>query len=315
MCFVSKLAAKLWKPHEFHSSQICSCFAKLFARMFIYKSPVRSVLSLCQPLHLFSRLIYFFTHCQFPLLNVLLQTWTHFDRPPQPAKRIGDVYARIVLCLFNLSATRTYAIRIPIAKLFSTACLSMAGHTQNETNRTEWHQKPKWTIEYNNNKWRCPTVINAKRWNILFHLSNMTLYKRHIHTPPSPLSAVPRPMFKVHARNSIRFNYSNPKMCDQQHEMENETKSTSHILVDRNISDRFDDGVTVYLHRRKWMRLWPSRWPLLHSQLQPFNIILNVIVDSSSCTLHACTKTINSIILIVYHPCAPWPGASMRASV
>lgn len=48
-------------------------------------------------------------------------------------------------------------------------------------------------------------------------------------------------------------------MCDQQHEMQNETENTSNILVYRIISGRFDDGVTVYLHRRKWM---PSAIPL-----------------------------------------------------
>lgn len=124
--------------------------------------------------------------------------------------------------------------------------------TQNKTNRTEWYQKPKCTIGANNNEWPMPHCHQRKAMkHSLSLVEHDTLQAGHAHTLPSPLSTVPCPMFKVHARNSIRFKYSIPKMCDQ-HEMQNENeKHIEYILVDRIISGRFDDGVTVYLHHRK----------------------------------------------------------------
>lgn len=127
------------------------------------------------------------------------------------------------------------------------------------------HRTTKRTIGNNkNNKCQCATVINAKRWNILFQLSNMTLYTHWHQSATSSrmsMSNRPMPMYTIAFGSFIRI----PIFV-----IENMASACKPRWKKPETSGRFDGCVPLCA--------WPPCWAL---QLQPFNIEFNVIVDSS----------------------------------
>lgn len=71
------------------------------------------------------------------------------------------------------------------------------------------HRTTKRTADNNNNhKCQCATVINAKRWNILFQLSNMTLYTDwHQSATSCPMSNIQCPCTQLHSVHLFESQY------------------------------------------------------------------------------------------------------------
>lgn len=157
--------------------------------------------------------------------------------------------------------------------------------------------------------------------HILFHLSNMTLYT-HAHKQTGHLSATSCPTSDIPCtENSIRFIYSNPKICDQ-----HSTWNTMQTKKKRIETMAFRDIRLLWwcrcvgvCHFPAWTNAFERSPVMLNMQLQPTIMLFNDIVDSSSYKRMYNCITINSIILIVYHLCTaarcPSSSVTFRAHI
>lgn len=131
--------------------------------------------------------------------------------------------------------------------------------TQHKTKliEIEMRQKPKWTIGNNNDECQCGTVIKAKRrWNILFHLSNMTIYTHTFTSRKRTPIGNPIHNSMVRCRIAFRFIYLNSKIlrstawkCRMKWNVWKQFKKKKHTsdLCQQKQWEHFD-GVTSYVN-------------------------------------------------------------------